>query len=76
MSENENITFEDALAELEDIVHELEESGLTLEDALLKFETGVKLSRLCNKELDDAEMRIEQLTEGEDGVGAERVEIE
>lgn len=76
MSENEDITFEDALAELEDIVHELEESGLTLEDALLKFEAGVKLSRLCNKELDDAEMRIEQLTEGEDGVGTERVEIE
>ena len=76
MSENEDITFEDALVELEDIVHELEESGLTLEDALLKFETGVKLSRLCNKELDDAEMRIEQLTEGEDGVRTERVEIE
>ena len=76
MNENEDITFEDALAELDDIVHELEESGLTLEDALLKFETGVKLSRLCNKELDDAEMRIEQLTEGEGGVWTESVEIE
>ena len=76
MSENEDITFEDALAELEDIVHELEESGLTLEDALGKFETGVKLSRFCNKELDDAEMRIEQLIEGEEGVHTERVEIE
>ena len=76
MSEDENITFEDALTELEDIVHELEESGLTLEDALLKFETGVKLSRFCNKGLDDAEMRIEQLIEGEEGVCTERVEIE
>lgn len=76
MSKNEDITFEAALAKLEDIVHELEESGLTLEDALMKFETGVKLSRLCNKELDDAEMRIEQLTEGEDGVRTERLEIE
>lgn len=58
-------SFEDALKHLEDIVHELEGSGLTLDEALRKFETGVKLSRFCHSRLDDAEMRIEELVEGE-----------
>lgn len=71
----EDIPFEDTLRQLEDIVHELEESGLTLDDALKKFETGVKLSRLCHRRLDDAEMRIEELVEGEEGVRVESVEI-
>ena len=82
-SESEEITFEDALKQLEEIVHELEESGSTLDNALKRFETGVGLSRLCNRRLDDAEMRIEQLIEGdsdeEDGAEdfprSERVEI-
>ena len=58
-------SFEDALKHLEDIVHELEGSGLTLDEALRKFETGVKLSRFCHRRLDDAEMRIEELVEGD-----------
>jgi len=58
-------SFEDALEHLEDIVHELEGAGLTLDEALRKFETGVKLSRFCHRRLDDAEMRIEELVEGE-----------
>jgi len=81
--ESEEITFEDALKQLEEIVHELEESGSTLDNALKRFETGVGLSRLCNRRLDDAEMRIEQLVEGDSDEGAdaegfprsERVEI-
>ncbi|MCK5109716.1 MAG: exodeoxyribonuclease VII small subunit [Methanosarcinales archaeon] len=60
-------SFEDKLKHLEDIVHELEGSGLTLDEALRKFEAGVKLSRLCHRRLDDAEMRIEELVEGGDG---------
>jgi exodeoxyribonuclease VII small subunit len=70
-------SFEDALKHLEDIVHELEGSGLTLDDALRKFEAGVKLSRLCHRRLDDAEMRIEELVEGEGEVlRTKQLEIE
>jgi len=58
-------SFEDELKHLENIVHELEGSGLTLDEALRKFEAGVKLSRLCHRRLDDAEMRIEELVEGD-----------
>jgi len=55
--------FETALAELETIVKTLEEGNLTLERALALFERGVQLSRFCHGRLEDAEQRVEVLTE-------------
>ena len=55
--------FESALAELETIVKTLEEGNLTLERALGLFERGVQLSRFCHARLEDAEQRIEVLSE-------------
>lgn len=55
--------FETALAELETIVKSLEDGNLTLERALALFERGVQLSRFCHGRLEDAEQRIEVLTE-------------
>jgi exodeoxyribonuclease VII small subunit len=59
--------FEDALAGLERIVQSLEGGDLPLDDALKLFEEGVRLSRLCNAKLDEAEKRIEILMKGADG---------
>ena len=56
-------TFEAALAELEQIVKTLESGELTLERALALFERGVELSRFCHGRLDEAEKRIEILTD-------------
>jgi len=56
-------TFESALAELEQIVKALEGGDLTLERALTLFERGVELSRFCHERLDEAEKRIEILTD-------------
>ena len=56
-------TFEAAIAELETIVKSLEAGDLTLERALSLFERGVELSRFCHARLEDAERRIEVLTE-------------
>jgi exodeoxyribonuclease VII small subunit len=56
-------TFEAALAELEQIVKTLESGELTLERALTLFERGVELSRFCHGRLDEAEKRIEILTD-------------
>jgi exodeoxyribonuclease VII small subunit len=56
-------TFESALAELEQIVKALEGGDLTLERALTLFERGVELSRFCHGRLDEAEKRIEILTD-------------
>ena len=55
--------FETALAELEGIVKTLEEGDLSLERSLQLFERGVQLSRYCHQRLEEAERRIEILTE-------------
>ncbi|MDY0161772.1 exodeoxyribonuclease VII small subunit [Desulfobotulus sp.] len=56
-------TFEEALAQLQGIVEELEKGDLALEKAIRKFEEGMKLSRYCSDCLDEAEARLTRLTE-------------
>ena len=56
------ITFEDAFAELEATVHKLEEGNLPLAQALALYERGVELARLCGRQLEAAELRVEQLS--------------
>jgi exodeoxyribonuclease VII small subunit len=55
--------FEGAIAELESIVKKLEEGDMPLEQSLALYERGVQLSRFCHARLEDAERRIELLTE-------------
>lgn len=55
--------FESAIAELETIVKTLEGGDLALEKSLTLFERGVQLSRFCHAQLEEAERRIEILTE-------------
>ena len=55
--------FESALAELESIVTKLEQGDLPLEQSLRLFERGVQLSRFCHSRLEEAERRVELLTE-------------
>lgn len=59
--------FEAALARLEEIVQELEKGDAPLEQSLKLFEEGIKLSRICNKRLDDAERKVEILLKDEAG---------
>jgi len=61
------IPFEKALERLEQIVQDLEAGNVTLEDALKKYEEGVKLARMCQEKLVQAEKKIEVLTLAEDG---------
>lgn len=62
-----DIKFEEALKQLEDIVSQLEKGDLSLEEALKAFEEGVRLSRICYKRLKEAERRIEILMKDEEG---------
>jgi exodeoxyribonuclease VII small subunit len=64
----ENLTFEEALAELERIVRELEDGKIGLEESLARYEQGVGLLRRCYARLRQAEQRIVELT-GIDGDG-------
>ncbi|HHT02414.1 MAG TPA: exodeoxyribonuclease VII small subunit [Firmicutes bacterium] len=61
------LTYEEALERLEQIVASLEAGDVALEEALQKFESGVKLVRRCTELLDQAEKRIACLMEKEDG---------
>jgi len=63
----DKLSFEEALAKLEEIVKELEKEDITLEDSMQKFELGIKLSSYCLKKLNQAEQKIEELTRSEDG---------
>lgn len=55
------VTFEAALAELQQIAARLEDGGDGLEASLKEFEHGVRLLRLCYQLLENAEQKIEQL---------------
>ncbi|HLW76364.1 MAG TPA: exodeoxyribonuclease VII small subunit [Bryobacteraceae bacterium] len=54
-------SFEATLLQLEAIVKQMEGGDLPLERALELFESGVKLSEACRKQLEEAETRVEQL---------------
>lgn len=64
---NEEIKFEKAMERLEKIVEDLENGNIPLEEALKKYEEGVKLSKVCQKRLSQAEKKIEILTRALDG---------
>lgn len=58
----DDLSFEAAYAQLEEIVQQLESSGLSLDDGLALFEQGQELSAYCQKLLEAAELRVSQLT--------------
>lgn len=55
--------FEDNMENLEKIVTELEKGDLNLDESIAKFENGIKISKECNKILEDAEKKITILLE-------------
>lgn len=60
--------FEDALDKLEKIVSKLEDGEIPLEESLKLFEEGMRVSRLCNQKLEEAEKKVEILMKGKDGM--------
>jgi len=59
--------FERSLARLEEVVRKLESPQLSLDEAMKLFEEGVNLSRECQKQLEEAEGRVEILLKKADG---------
>ena len=57
----DELTFDEALAELQRTVAELEAGGQPLEAAIALYERGVALQARCEKLLGDAELRVQQL---------------
>jgi exodeoxyribonuclease VII small subunit len=59
--------FEEALAELEKLVKQLEDGKAKLDDAIKAYERGAFLKRHCELKLREAQAKIEQITVGPDG---------
>ena len=63
----EQMSFEEAMGELERVVGQLESSQVALEDSIKLFERGEALKKHCEKKLADAEEKVTQITLGKDG---------
>jgi len=63
----EKLSFEDALAELEAIVRNLESGKAKLEDSITAYERGTALKNHCEKKLKEAQGKIEKLSISPDG---------
>lgn len=69
--------FETSLKRLEEVVRRLENANLSLDEAMKLFEEGVELSRVCQKQLHEAEGRVEILLKKAGGqMAAEPFEAE
>ena len=69
------LSFEDALAELEQIVRGLEDGKQKLEDSLSAYERGALLRRHCEAKLAEAETRVQAIVQRADGsLGAKPLE--
>ncbi len=61
------MTFEDALRALEDVVRKLESGEVPLDDSITLYERGEHLRKHCQARLDAAQLRIERIVAGPDG---------
>ena len=73
-AEIDAMSFEDALAELEQIVRRLEAGQVKLDEAIRCYERGARLRRHCEGKLDEAQQRVDRIVVGADGVISSRPE--
>lgn len=62
-NETAEISFEEAMAQLETIVEQLEDGDVPLEKAIDLFQQGMKLSQMCSQKLEQVEQKIEMIVE-------------
>ena len=60
-NKKEEINFESALVELEKIVLKLEDDSINLEESVQSFEDGIELVKKCQKQLKEAELKVNKL---------------
>ena len=62
----ENLSFEESLSELENIVADLEQGEVTLDNALKQFERGIRLVRQSQSKLEQAQQKVSILLDEDD----------
>jgi exodeoxyribonuclease VII small subunit len=71
------MNFEDALAELEQIVRRLEGGQVKLDEAIMSYERGAQLKRHCERKLNEAQQRVDRIVIGPEGaIGAEPAKLD
>jgi len=70
------LSFEQALAELEKIVAQLERGDVALEDSIRAYERGAALKAHCEAKLKDAQLKVEQIVLTPDGVKTEPAKLD
>lgn len=63
--DKKDISFEDSLKKLEEIVEELEKGEISLDDALKLYEEGMEFSDKCMEKLNESKQKVEKLTREE-----------
>ncbi|MBA9088406.1 exodeoxyribonuclease VII small subunit [Fontibacillus solani] len=63
MTQEQEMSFEEAMKQLEDVVSQLEHGDVPLEKAIDLFQTGMQLSQLCGQKLSQVERKIEMIVE-------------
>ena len=76
MSSSRTFNLEKSLADLEELVDELESGDLPLEKAMKKFEEGIKLTRGCQTALAEAEQKVEILLKSAGSEELDSFEVE
>ena len=76
MASTKKFNLEKSLADLEELVEELESGDLPLEKAMQKFEEGIKLTRGCQTALKEAEQKVEILLQSAGGEDLEDFEVD
>ncbi len=71
MMAKKELSFEEAMQRLDEIVKGLEKGDVTLNDSMALFEEGTALLRRCTTLLDGAEQQVVRLKKGEDGAPVE-----
>jgi exodeoxyribonuclease VII small subunit len=59
----EELSFEQALSNLEEIIRQMESGEAPLESLVTHYQTGVKMLKLCRERIDSAEMKIKEVNE-------------
>lgn len=72
----DKMSFEEALAELEGIVKQLEAGEVELEKSIAIYERGASLKAHCESRLKSAELKVEQIVQGAGGITKEPASFE
>ena len=65
MEDKAELSFEQALANLEEIIQRMESGEAPLESLVTHYQTGVKMLKLCREKIEGAEMKIKEVQEKE-----------